>query len=89
MRALRRDVPAFWLPEALAAIGSMIAATAGARIDPNDFLEDWGLVDPEEAANADALRSIDNLRRFAASRPTTRPPDHQTTRPCQAPPPSL
>lgn len=69
MRALRRDVPALWLPEALATLCSLVAATAGAKVEPADLLEDWGLVDPEEAATADALRSIENLRRFAASRP--------------------
>lgn len=69
MRALRRDVPALWLPEALATLCSLVATTVGAKVEPADLLEDWGLVDPEEAATADALRSIENLRRFAASRP--------------------
>lgn len=77
MRALRRDVPALWLPEALATLCALVAASAGAKIDPAGLLEDWGLVDPEEAANADALRSFANLRAFAASRaakPETRNP---------------
>lgn len=78
VRALRRDVPALWMPEALATLCSLVAATAGAKIDPADLLLDWGLTDPDEAAEADALRSIENLRRFAASRqssPVTRPSD--------------
>lgn len=75
MCALRRDVPALWLPEALATLCSLVAATAGAKVEPADLLEDWGLVDPEEAATADALRSIENLRRFAASRATPEPLD--------------
>lgn len=76
MCALRRDVPALWLPEALATLCALVAATAGAKIEPSDLLEDWGLVSPEEAANADALRSLENLRRFAASRATAEPPDN-------------
>lgn len=64
--ALRREDPARWLPSALATLCATVAAVGGAKIDPDDLLEGWGLLDPEEAAERNAEQSLANLRALSA-----------------------
>ena len=63
---LRREDPARWLPIALATLCSTVAAAAGGTIEPDELLEAWGLISPDEAAEINAERSIQNYRALAA-----------------------
>lgn len=64
--ALRREDPARWLPLALATLCGAVAALGGGSLDPDDLLESWGLLDPDEAAERNAEQSLANLRALSA-----------------------
>lgn len=66
VEALRREDPARILPVALATLCAIVGAIGGAKMEPGDFLEDWGVITPDEAAERNAAESIANLRALAA-----------------------
>lgn len=70
--ALRREDPARVVPLAFATLCAIVCGIGGVNSAPNDFLESWGVISPEEAAEIAAEESMENLRVLAARLETKR-----------------
>lgn len=66
--ALRREDPARVVPLALATLCALVCAFGGGRVSPDEFLEDWGVISPDEAADRAAQEAMENLRILAERR---------------------
>jgi len=73
---MRREDPARVLPIALAQLCAILSGR-----DPDAYLEEWGVLDPDDAAERAAEKSVQNFRAIAARL-------NQQKKPCQAAPTS-
>lgn len=65
---MRREDPARVVPLALATLCAIAARLGGLECSAEDFLEDWGAISADEAAEIDAMRSLANFRAIAERR---------------------